>query len=63
MKSSNDPGRREGTTPGSLGADDRDADSLDGRGFTDEMHDGEGEADDRIGVHTEPSDDGGSGSR
>jgi hypothetical protein len=60
MKSAKHPDRQD-EHPGSLDATVPDATSLDGSGFTDEMHDGEGEADDRIGVHTVPAGDGGSG--
>jgi hypothetical protein len=63
MKSSNDSERAGDETPDSLGDPGSDADSLDGSGFTDEMQDGEGEDDDRIGAHTDPSRDGGSGDR
>ena len=63
MKSSNHSDRRDDQTPESLGDPGPDADSLDGSGFTDEMHDGEAEADERIGAHTAPSGDGGSGDR
>jgi hypothetical protein len=63
MKSSNDSDRAREETPGSFGDPGPDADSLDGSGFTDDMHDGEGQADDRIGVHTDPSDDDRSGDR
>ena len=63
MNSSNDSDRAGDETPESLGHPGPDADSLDGSGFTDEMHDGEGEADDRIGTHTAPAGGGGSGDR
>ena len=63
MKSSKDSDHAGDETSETLGDPGPDADSLDGSGFTDEMHDGEGEADDRIGVHTDPSGDGGSGDR
>ena len=63
MKSSNDSDRAGDETPRPLEDPGPDADSLDGAGFTDDMHDGEGEADDRIGVHTDPSDDDQSGDR
>ena len=54
MTSSNDSDRPDDENRRFLGDAAPDADSLDGSGFTDQMHDGEGEADDRIGVHTDP---------
>lgn len=63
MTSSNDSDRRNDETRRLLGDAAPDADSLDGSGYTDEMHDGEGEADERIGVHTAPSRDDRSGDR
>jgi hypothetical protein len=63
MKSSNHPDRQDDKASESLSASGLDADSLDGSGFTDEMHDGEAEADDHSGTRTTPSGDGGPGSR
>jgi len=59
MKSSNhaEPRDDEAPNPG-----DEDAESLGGDRFTDEMQDGEGQADDQSGTHTPPG-SGGSGDR